>query len=59
MTKRQHLEAIEKLLAVKAALEAFGYPSPFGTITIAEALTMFRTIDNAIQLEFININQCK
>jgi hypothetical protein len=55
MTKVKELNAIEKLEAVKLAMEAFGYS--FEAMTVAEAFTMFRTLDNAMQLEMSAMRQ--
>ena len=55
MAKVKELNAIEKLEAVKLAMEAFGYS--FEAMTVAEAFTMFRTLDNAMQLEMIAMRQ--
>jgi hypothetical protein len=43
------LSAVEKLEAVKAAMEAFGYD--FNYMTVSEAFDMFRKINDAIKDE--------
>lgn len=43
----KELSAIEKLEAVKAAMEAFGYD--FDHMTVSKAFDMFRKINDTIQ----------
>jgi hypothetical protein len=43
----KELSAVEKLEAVKAAMEAFGYD--FNYMTVSEAFDMFRKINETIQ----------
>lgn len=47
MTELKELNAIEKLEAVKACMEAFGYS--FENVTIAEAFSMYRNIKTVIE----------
>ena len=47
MKELKELSAIEKLEAVKAAMEAFGYD--FDHMTVSEAFDMFRKINETIQ----------
>jgi len=43
----KELSAIEKLMAVKTAMEAFGFD--FEHVTVAQAFTMFGSIKQAIE----------
>jgi hypothetical protein len=47
MKELKELSAIEKLQAVKTAMEAFGYD--FDHMTVSEAFDMFRKINKTIQ----------
>jgi hypothetical protein len=47
MKELKELSAIEKLQAVKAAMEAFGYD--FDHMTVSEAFDMFRKINDTIK----------
>jgi hypothetical protein len=44
---KKELSAIEKMMAVKTAMEAFGFS--FEHVTVAQAFTMFANIKNTIQ----------
>ena len=44
---KKELSAIEKMIAVKTAMEAFGFS--FEHVTVAQAFTMFADIENTIQ----------
>jgi hypothetical protein len=44
---KKELSAIEKMMAVKTAMEAFGFS--FEHVTVGQAFTMFANIENTIQ----------
>ena len=44
---KKELSAIEKMMAVKTAMEAFGFD--FDQVTVGQAFTMFGSIKQAIE----------